>query len=221
MSLGATAGHPWLCGTSSHGCESTPCSRLCHLWWWECWHCRWLCPLVLEQLPSTSSRWMGAWIAGEMRGRAPKRLPLPSAPAAVPSPAPLSGGAHSSLPTRPWMLLGVDSAGWLWGSGFAQLARWFSAFPDVTFSLLCLFSSALLPLAHPQERLLWLIDLMEVGAAGAGSVCVGRGRAGLAGECCGSCTATSCHPSLLSSRGSAEESSFPRSLVLQCTQGSA
>lgn len=154
-------------------------------------------------------------------GQGSQAAPSALSPCCCPLPRPLSGGAHSSLPTRPWMLLGVDSAGWLWGSGFAQLARWFCAFPDVTFSLLCLFSSALLPLAHPQERLLWLIDLMEVGAAGAGSVCVGRGRAGLARECCGSCTATSCRPSLLSSRGSAEESSFPRSLVLQCTQGSA
>lgn len=49
--------------------------------------------------------------------------------------------------------------------GFAFVTRLFCILPDVLFSLLCLFSSAF-PLARPQERLLWLIDLMEVGAAG-------------------------------------------------------
>lgn len=46
--------------------------------------------------------------------------------------------------------------------GFARVACLFCILPDVLFSLLCLFSSAF-PLARPQERLLWLIDLMEVG----------------------------------------------------------
>lgn len=82
-----------------------------------------------------------------------------------------SAALPGSLRVQPWMQLDVGSAGWALGRRDAllwDLLVWLCLFcilPDVLFSLLCLFSSAF-PLACPQERLLWLIDLMEVGAAG-------------------------------------------------------
>lgn len=120
--------------------------------------------------------------------------------------------------------------------GFAFVARLFCILPDVLFSLLCLFSSAF-PLARPQERLLWLIDLMEVGAAGgrssercgchsrwAASACDvhGGGRRGQSPP--GASTHLSHVSSCLVSPNSASPSRGFAGLwvlVLQCGQGSA
>lgn len=221
VSLSVPAGPPWLCGTSSHGCESTPCcSRLCLMMG--------MLPLEMavptlagaaaKQRAPAHAGWELGWQQGDQT-ELPKCSLCPQ-PLLL-SPPPPRGSPQPSQ--QPWMQLAVDPVGWVWDEGsavpgFAQLC----SAPPLTEHFCFCACFPLLSLGTSQERLLWLIDLMEVGLQCLVSVC-GQGRDGLPGGCCSCCrcTATSCHPPLLSLRVCAQERSCPQSLVLQCTQGSA
>lgn len=81
-------------------------------------------------------------ISASRRERRGAELPNHLPPLLLPSPAPLAGRAHSSLPIRHGvqiLLGGVLRGEGCVVPGFACLAHLFCILPDVMFSLLCLF----------------------------------------------------------------------------------
>lgn len=105
---------------------------------------------------STSSWWMGAWVAGERCGAGlPKCSLCPQPLLLFPPQHPSQEGLTPALPASPacswmWILQGGFGGRGQRRAGISQLTPSFCTFPDVTFSFLCLFSSALPP-AHARS----------------------------------------------------------------------